>query len=621
MQASTLPLRQRYEIIRPMAQGETGAVYEARDWNADGSPVALKLCVFNTEELRAMGARAAQRLTRFDHPSLPKVHDLFAAGGGHYLVMDFVEGDDLEALLQTYGGPFDFRTVLAWADQLLDALNYLHQLEPPAIHRDIKPANLKLSPQGRAMLLDFGLEKEDANSPELYSAISPYVPLEQIDHSGTDARADLYALGATLFHLLTGAAPENALVRLKRMAGNEPDPQRLAHELVPEIPLMVAQAIHHALALYPEERYQTAQEMRAALQLALKTAPSPSQPLPRLAPELDAIPPPPPAPPIRPKPTPQPVMVKVAVAVPRVMLTTTVPVPPANLARQPLRWHYAALWLVLLLGGSGMGLLARQILGKSSAEPPARHLRASLTPSAASSATPVAVWPAQFTNRFGASFRLLPAGQFTMGSAQHADAQPQHIVTLARPFYLSVYEITQLQWRALMRNSPSVQKGETLPVENVTWFDVQRYIAQINLLRDGYSYRLPTEAEWEYAARAGQAGEAADELTQIAWFAANAAAPQPVGQKAANAFGLHDMLGNVAEWCADSYHESYVSAPVNGEAWLAATGLKLFRIIRGESWQSEAGKVHAGYRGYNEPHFRSGTVGFRLVAEPMAGEE
>ena len=91
-----------------------------------------------------------------------------------------------------------------------------------------------------------------------------------------------------------------------------------------------------------------------------------------------------------------------------------------------------------------------------------------------------------------------------------------------------------------------------------------------------------------------------------------------MGQKEANAFGLHDLLGNVAEWCADAYHESYAGAPTNGEAWTAANGSKLFRVIRGESWFSEAAKVHAAYRNYNEPQNRSGVVGFRLVAGKMA---
>jgi formylglycine-generating enzyme required for sulfatase activity len=225
--------------------------------------------------------------------------------------------------------------------------------------------------------------------------------------------------------------------------------------------------------------------------------------------------------------------------------------------------------------------------------------------------------PSQFTNRFGTPFTLLPAGKFTMGSTNEADAQPPHIVTITNPFYLSTHEITQQQWRALMRNNPSEHKDQAAPVENITWFDAQKFAAQLNLLNDGYRYRLPSEAEWEYAARAGSAEDAPHELSRVAWFKANAHVPQPVGQKEPNAFGLHDMLGNVSEWCADAYHETYAGAPTDGEAWTAASGVKLFRVIRGESWYSPAEKVHSAYRNYDEPHNRSSVLGLRLVAEKL----
>ena len=292
----------------------------------------------------------------------------------------------------------------------------------------------------------------------------------------------------------------------------------------------------------------------------------------------------------------------------------TVPMPAANLAHRRAPWHYVAGLMVLLVGGAGMGMLAQQFLGRSSAELTGNQAASLAVKQAAPAA---ASWPAQFTNRFGAQFTLVAAGRFTMGAAHEADAQPPHIVTLAQPFYLGAYEVTQQQWRALMRQNPSLHKGDALPVENITWFEAQKYVAQINLLNDGYRYRLPSEAEWEYAARAGKTEDAVNELERFAWHAANAQETQPVGQKEPNAFGLHDMLGNVAEWCADAYHESYVGAPTNGEAWTAANGSKLFRVIRGESWFSEARKTHPAYRNFDEPGNRSGVLGLRLVAEKL----
>ncbi|NOT63624.1 MAG: SUMF1/EgtB/PvdO family nonheme iron enzyme [Acidobacteria bacterium] len=716
MQATSALLQQRYEIVRPIAQGGMGAVYEGRDWRLGGSPVALKLCVFNTEQMRDIFEREANLLARLSHPHLPKVRDLFNEGAGQYIVMEYVPGHDLEKILSDFGQPLDHRTVLQWADQLLDALVYLHAVEPPVIHRDIKPANVKLTPQGHVMLLDFGLAKGHTSNLSLYGYTSAYAPIEQIRNSGTDPRSDLYSLGATLYRLLTGQLPENALARLEAMATTQRDPQRLASEFVPTIPLMVAQAVHRALALNREARFQSAHEMRESLQLALKTAPPPQAYAPTnnfettipqintpsgahnsehpsqhpaqrppskrppsfsdrqpsgfaqgydgdaptiqrpptrpLRPPIEpaappSIPPPPmftqpmqpptayvqpptayvqppaaEAPPtarqgqwsnaaphqrpVPPQPQPAPQVVRPAnVPTPKPTPTMTVPLPAANLAKTRSRGAYVAAFLaVLVLGGAGLGLLSQQFLGRSSAEPPV------------SNKTAPAALPAQFTNRFGAQFTLLPAGKFTMGAANEADAQPPHIVTLSQPFYLGVYETTQQQWRALMRQNPSLNKGDALPVENVTWFEVQKYLAQINLLNDGYRYRLPTEAEWEYAARAGQA--AANEIERFAWFNTNTKTTQLVGQKEPNAFGLHDMLGNVAEWCADAYHESYAGAPTDGEAWTAATGSKLFRVIRGESWFSEAAKVHMAYRNYDEPQNRSGVLGFRLVAEKVA---
>ncbi len=646
MQAETTLLQQRYEIVRPIAQGGMGAVYEGRDWRLGGSPVALKLCVFNTEQMRDIFEREANLLARLSHPHLPKVRDLFNEGAGQYIVMEYVPGSDLEQTLQDFGQALDHRTVLQWADQLLDALIYLHAVEPPVIHRDIKPANVKLTPQGHVMLLDFGLAKGHTSNLSLYGYTSAFAPIEQIRNSGTDPRSDLYSLGATLYRLMTGQLPENALARLESMATTQRDPQRLASELVPTIPLMVAQALHRALALNREARFQSAHEMRESLQLALKMAPpvhdyETTTPAANTEEQAHAqaaatsqqqatqsITPPPfiPPPPIfqhyqatanhsdSTADTSPSQVVRLANVPTTKSATMTVPLPAANLANGRSRWPYAAAFLaVLVFGGAGLGLLSQQFLGRSSA-----GLPESAAARAQASINVPAILPAQFTNRFGAQFKLLPAGRYTMGATQEADAQPPHIVTLAQPFYLSVHEITQQQWRALMRQNPSLHKGDALPVENVAWFEVQKFTAQINLLNDGYRYRLPTEAEWEYAARAGQNGELSNELERFAWFNTNTKTTQLVGQKEANAFGLHDLLGNVAEWCADAYHESYAGAPTDGEAWTAANGSKLFRVIRGESWLSEAAKVHPAFRNYDEPQNRSGVVGFRLVAEKMA---
>src|SRR5918911_3535570 len=151
-------LQGRYRIVRPLGQGGMGAVYEALDERLHRA-VALKETLVEGEELRRAFAREARLLANLNHPALPKVIDHFSEGAGQYLVMEFIAGADLAQLLSERGRPYPFETVLAWADELLDALEYLHGHEPPVIHRDIKPANLKLTPKGRVVLLDFGLAK------------------------------------------------------------------------------------------------------------------------------------------------------------------------------------------------------------------------------------------------------------------------------------------------------------------------------------------------------------------------------------------------------------------------------------------------------------------------------
>ncbi len=211
----------------------------------------------------------------------------------------------------------------------------------------------------------------------------------------------------------------------------------------------------------------------------------------------------------------------------------------------------------------------------------------------------------------------MPAGSFMMGSANgESNEKPVHQVTISQPFYIGKYEVTQAQWQSVMGNIPSYFKdcGGNCPVEQVSWDDAQNFINKLNEGNDGFRYRLPTEAEWEYACRAGTTGDYAGDLDSMAWHSANSGSKTHlVGAKQPNGFGLYDMHGNVWEWCEDWYHSNYDGAPSDGSAWLSG-GEQKYRVLRGGSWVNLAAYLRSALRGLNTPVIRLSIVGFRLVA-------
>jgi serine/threonine protein kinase len=267
-------LQNRYLILRSIGQGGMGTVYLAKDQRL-GNTVALKESLFTDARLRRAFEREARILAQVRHPALPKVIDHFEEGDGQFLVMEFIPGDDLEVMLAQRGQPFDSEQVLQWADQLLDALDYLHTQETPILHRDIKPANLKLTPRDQIILLDFGLAKgsvglttSGVTSRSVLGFTPNFAPLEQIQGGGTDARSDLYALSATLYYLLTSVIPPDALSRAAASVSEEPDPLRPAHEINPQVPLAISEVLRRAMSHSPKHRPASADEMRRSLQKA-----------------------------------------------------------------------------------------------------------------------------------------------------------------------------------------------------------------------------------------------------------------------------------------------------------------------------------------------------------------
>lgn len=256
-------LHNRYSIEKQLGQGGMGAVYRARDLSLN-IRVAIKENLDASLDAKRQFEHEAQILARLSHPNLPRVTDhFFIPGQGQYLVMDYIEGEDLESMLERLG-VLPEPQVLTWITQICDALTYLHSQPAPVIHRDIKPSNIKIRPDGRAVLVDFGIAK--VYDPHLATtigakAVTPgYSPPEQYGGGITDARSDIYALGATLYHLLTGEKPPESVQRVVGQAGMS-TPRQVNQQISP----LVENVILKAVEVTTDRRFQSIDELRKAL--------------------------------------------------------------------------------------------------------------------------------------------------------------------------------------------------------------------------------------------------------------------------------------------------------------------------------------------------------------------
>jgi len=231
--------------------------------------------------------------------------------------------------------------------------------------------------------------------------------------------------------------------------------------------------------------------------------------------------------------------------------------------------------------------------------------------------------PTPSATAIGMKFTLIPAGEFMMGSDDEAsfdDERPVHRVKIPKPFYLGTFPVTQREWKAVMGSNPSRFRGDdNLPVETVSWDDAQEFIKKLNGQEGTDTYRLPSEAEWEYACRAGTTtrysfGYSDSKLGEYAWYYDNAGdMTHPVGQKKPNQWGLYDMHGNVWEWVQDTRHSDYDGAPTDGSAW-AGSGSD--RVHRGCSWCNDFEFCSSSFRFPLLPGPRRAVnLGFRLVKE------
>jgi Tol biopolymer transport system component len=345
-------LYNRYRILEELGRGGMGAVYRGHDENL-GVDVAIKENLFVSPEYAQQFRREATLLASLRHPSLPRVTDHFViTDQGQYLVMDFVAGEDARQRLINNRGPLPEASVLRWTRDILDALIYLHSRPRPVVHRDIKPGNVKITPEGRAVLVDFGLAKihDEAQATATGAkALSPgFSPPEQYGSGRTDARSDLYALGATMYALLSGQPPPDSLERALNKAPVIP-----LRTLNPEVSAPVAAAIERALQLKLDERFQNAGEFLAAIGRDDRTAQAAATPTlaRRAAPEVGGA---------------------TVVGQPEPAAPEPEWAAPATAAARRLPWVAAIVLglLVLVVGGGGAALYASGVFSPAATATP-----------------------------------------------------------------------------------------------------------------------------------------------------------------------------------------------------------------------------------------------------------
>ncbi len=562
------------------------------------------------ESQKAKLKKEAQRLRRLHNAHIVQVHDLFEERGTVYYVMDYIDGESLGSRLQRTGKPLTEAEAMDVLRQMLDALDLVHSQSPQLLHLDIKPANIMVDRLGCAYLIDFGASKQiatdDNNALSTTTGMSytaGYAPSEQIEqnYERMGPWTDFYALGATLYKLVTMQQP--------------PSPSDISDDGTAafHFPATVSESCRKLICwmMTPsrKKRPQSVAEIQAFIKEHFKESPSASS-------------------------RQQETTAKVATKEVKQKDKTAYEeksntwdktefeekkkaddknaddVPKRTPPIQPKPESFSWVWGVGAVAVIALvvGLLWNANSGESSSEEK-QLTNDEIIQNLVNNMVPV------------------EGGTFTMGatSEQGSDAydseKPAHQVSLSS-FSIGKYEVTQEEWEAVMGSNPSAiledslnfSVGGKVPVIMVSWDDCQAFIRKLNAMT-GKQFRLPTEAEWEYAARGGNQSKhykyaGSNDIGSVAWYDGNSGSEtHPVGQKQSNELGLYDMTGNVWEWCQDWNGDYSSSAQTNP----TGSGSGSYRVSRGGSWRYFASGCRVSYRNSDMPDYRECDLGLRLA--------
>lgn len=503
------------------------------------------------EKYREKFIEEARTLKKLDHPNIVKIEDVFEENNTAYIVMPFIRGKTLQRVVEEKGR-LDYSTAINYIGQLTDAVDYIHKRN--ILHRDIKPENIIITPANNVVLIDFGAAREFENDKTQMNTVilsQGYAPPEQYSTvSRKGSYSDIYSIGAVFYFALTGQKPTDASTRTIEKM---PAPK----DLFPDIPEEINRTIMKAMQLKIENRHQTVQDFTDDL---LNRRPS-------------------------------------------TLVDETIGGGGSN--KKNIIFFGVALLIIVVVG------IIYLIYDKNN--------------NATIPSLPYAIENESFNYEdfTGGMYPMvkIEGGTFQMGSSNPNDddeTHPVHSVTLDS-YYIGKYEVTQKFWEEIMGSKPSCCfEGDSLPVESVNMNMVNQFIQELNMrtekTRAGRRFALPTEAEWEYAARGGQKSKGyvyagSNTPGRVANF--NGENTQKVGGKTngANELGIYDMNGNVAEWCSDFYSGDYYKEPYNNknpENNIVAKS----KVVRGGSFEKER---NVFYRDEYEPNVKSKEVGFRLI--------
>ena len=538
----------------------------------------------------------AKALSGLRHKGIVSVSDVFEENGTAYFVMDYIEGQTLANLCKD--GPLPEKHALYYMRQVCEALAYVH--DHNRLHLDLKPGNIMVEPSGRIVLIDFGVSKQydiesGENSTTLLGYTPGYAPLEQTQSNVRQflPATDIYALGATLYRLLTGHTPLLPGDRL-----NEEDDLKFPTG----ISTATRHAVERALEIRKKDRPQSVRDFVALLDAAVGAVR-----------------------PVSSEPAEKPKVAHTAMTVAAWNGETEGVKPKGRSAWQKLKalkmWQQLAIGACLILIIIGGFVLTGSLADPSDAN-------ADSGPAQKSVASVVDDDGDKVYTVYGVTFRMKPVagGTFTMGATSEQvapwnDEMPTHTVTLS-DYYIGETEVTQELWQAVMGSNPSSFTGDLqCPVERVSWNDCQTFIKKLSELTDT-EFRLPTEAEWEYAARGGKSSRGcpysgSQAVGDVAWHWNDASkATHPVRTKSPNELGLYDMSGNVWEWCADRYGLYNSASQTNPQG--PKTGTR--RVHRGGSWYNYARSCQVAVRNSSAPDSTSSGLGLRCAFSTAAGE-